>query len=220
LPAWLAEQGPVVLARQDLPQAAWDAILPHAPQALRRDTALLADYAQPEGELVSVVRELVPSLPGPVLDVGCGRGLHQHTDVVGLDLTFALARAFPGRAVVGDAADPPFEASAFQSVLALNLLDSVAQPRIVLGQADALLASGGTLVIACAYAWRDDCTPARERFTPADLLAALRGDGGALELPHLRYTLERVEDPLPWRLRSSPRLSHHFDCQLVVARKA
>ncbi len=120
--------------------------------------------------------------------------------------------------MVGDAADPPFLAGAFRSVLLLNLLDSVRSPRIVLGQADALLAEGGWLVIACAFAFRDDLTPHGERFGPWDLLDALRGRGGRLALP-LEHRVVRVDDDLAWTLRPSERTLHRHRVLGIVSRK-
>ena len=220
LDAWLREQAPVLLARRDLDPAVWALVLPQASEALRTSEALRRTYADPTGELVDAIRAVVPSLPGPLLDLGSGLGVYEHPAATGLDLAFGAARAYGGEGVVGDAVNPPFAAETFRSVLALNLLDSVAEPRVALGQADALLAPGGQLVLACAYAWRDDLTPPRERFTPDDLLVALRGEGGPLALPHLRYAVERVEDGLEWSLQVSPRQRHVYACQLVIARKA
>ncbi|RMG16381.1 MAG: class I SAM-dependent methyltransferase [Planctomycetota bacterium] len=192
-------------------------LLAGAPRARGWDR-LLATYAAPAGELVERVSDLVAGLRGEVLDLGCGRGLHGREDVTGLDASFAMARAFCGRGVVGDAADPPFLAHAFDAVLLLNVLDSCAAPRLVLGQADALLAPGGTLVLSCAFAFADGLTPPGERFGPDDLERALTGEGGPFALD-LRYRLVERRDRLSWRLRVSERVVHEHSCLLLVAVK-
>lgn len=219
LPEWLEQERASVLARRDLPPALEALVLAGARETPPgRDRHLLTVYAAAEGDLPAAAAEVVDAAPGPVCDLGCGVGLHTRSDAVGLDLNFALARAFRGRGVVGDAADPPFLAHAFQTVLLLNLLDSCRDPRLVLGQADALLAQGGRLVVACPFAWDDRVTPPADRFEPDELLAALRGEDTRLEL-NLSYRLRRVEDALSWRLRQGPRTVHEHACQLVVAEK-
>lgn len=111
--------------------------------------ALERSYLDPlESSLRTAVGRIVDGLEGAILDGGCGGGLHGRRDVIGLDMSFPLARAFPGMGIVGDAADPPFEAESFDAVLLLNVLDSTRSPRLVLGQANALLRSGGKLIIS------------------------------------------------------------------------
>ena len=216
---WLASEAGVVLARRDFPDAVLARVLAGAGEALRRGAALERSYLDPlESPLRTAVGTLVNGLEGAILDVGCGAGLHRRGDVIGLDTSFPLARAFPGTGIVGDAADPPFEAGAFDAVLLLNVLDSTTAPRVVLGQADALLRHGGTLIISCPYAWNDAITAPAEQFDPATLLGALQGERNRLELP-LDYEVEEVRDPLEWRVRGGARTVHVHDGQLVVARK-
>ena len=168
--------------------------------------------------LAGRVEDLVSRLSGNILDLGCGGGgLYHRRDVIGVDWNLALARSYGPTAIVADAADPPFAPAGFDNVLLLNLLDSCANPRLVLAQADALLRPGGTLVVSCPYAWADR-VPAAERFSAAELLAALGGDGEALGI-RSHYQVDSVEDPVMWRLRLSARLVQEYACQLVVARK-
>jgi len=217
--AWLASEAGVVLARRDLPEAVLARLLAGAGEALRRGATLERSYLDPlESPLRTAVGALVEGLVGVILDVGCGAGLHGREDVVGLDTSFSLARAFVGTGIVGDAADPPFEAEAFDAVLLLNVLDSTHSPRLVLGQADALLRRGGRLIVSCPYAWNDAITAPAEQFDSVTLLGALRGERNRLELP-LDYEVEEVRDPLEWRVRAGARTVHVHDCQLVVARK-
>jgi len=216
---WLASEAGVVLARRDLPDAVTARVLAGAGEALRRGAALERSYLDPvESPLRAAVDVLVEELAGMVLDVGCGAGLHGRGDVIGLELSFPLARAFVGTGIVGDAADPPFEAASFDAVLLLNVLDSTRAPRLVLGQADALLRSGGRLIVSCPYAWNDGITAPAEQFDGAALVGALRGERNGLEMP-LDYEVERVQDPVEWRVRAGARTVHVHDCQLVVARK-
>ena len=216
LEEWLESERLSVLARE-LPPAA-QALLTQSSERLTRDAHLTRIYRRSGGQLPERVRDLVAGFQGQILDLGCGPGLHARPDVVGLELNFALARAFPGRGVVGDAANPPFLAHAFDAVLAINLLDSVPDPRTVLGQADALLRPGGTLVLACPYAWDPTLTPPPSQFSGPELLATLAGDPGRLGL-ELRYQLLDVEDRCLWRLEQGPRTVQEHACQLVVARK-
>jgi SAM-dependent methyltransferase len=216
---WLASEAGVVLARGDLPEAVRARMLAGAGEALRRAVALERSYMEPlESPLRAEIGRLVAGLEGAILDVGCGAGVHGREEVVGLDLSFTLARAFVGTGIVGDAADPPFEGSSFDAVLLLNVLDSATRPRVVLGQADALLRRGGRLIISCPYAWNDAITAPAEQFDGDTLLGALRGERNRLELP-LDYEVEEVRDPLEWRVRAGSRTVHVHDCQLIVARK-
>ncbi len=154
---------------------------------------------------------------GPLLDLGCGAGLHADARVVGLDNDAASLRHYPGPRVLGDAHDPPFGPHSFAGVLLLNLLDSCRNPRLVLAQADALLHPRGQLLISCAYAFSGSITAEHQRFEPEQLLAGLRGDRSALGL-RLAYGVE-VEDPVSWRLRSGARTVHEFQVQLIRARR-
>ena len=95
---WLEQELPSVVARPDLPE--WARI-----GTLDRDRRVLS--ARLDSPLRARVEELVRSFEGQVLDLGCGTGLHGREDVVGVDLSFPVARAFVGRGLVADAADPP-----------------------------------------------------------------------------------------------------------------
>lgn len=216
LEAWLETERLSVLARELPPEAA--RLLRQGSESLSRDAHLQRVFQSSGGELPERIRTLVNAAEGSVLDLGSGPGLHTREDVVGLELNFALARAFPGRGVVGDAANPPFLAHAFDTVLVVNLLDSVPDPRTVLGQADALLCPGGTLILSCPYAWDPALTPPEAQFVGPELLATLEGDTTPLGL-ELRYEISEVEDRCLWRLHQGPRTVQEHACQLVVARK-
>ncbi|MFM7200807.1 MAG: hypothetical protein ACKO6N_08450 [Myxococcota bacterium] len=70
--------------------------------------------------------------------------------------------------ICADVQDPPFEAGAFGSVVGLNLLDSVADPMLAVGQADALTAPEGMLTLTSPFAWRAALTP-REKWLEPEL---------------------------------------------------
>ena len=193
LDAWLEHHRGSVLARRDLPE-----------DVLRRLGAPLpisGRYGDVAGELVDRVRALVAGLEGDILDLGCGVGWHGRSDVVGVDQDFDMCRNYPGPAVCADAADPPFDGDQFDAVLLLNVLDSCHHSGVVLAQADALLRVGGTLLIACAYAFDDRLGAA---FTPEQLRSKLVG-----------YDLVGCEDPLTWRLRTGPRRVFEYSCELL-----
>lgn len=218
--AWLSTEAPAVFARRDLPDPVRVRLLEGAGGVLARDERLAQSYAAPlDSPLHAAVNTQLAELSGLLLDVGAGAGLGEHAERrVAMDLHFGLARAHPGVGVVGDAADPPFEAERFDGVLLLNVLDSCADPRLVLGQADALLRPGGQLLIAVAWAWSDAVTPPRLRFDAARLHAALGGDPRALGL-RLAYRTEHAEDGLIWRLAAGPRTVHEHRCALLRLRK-
>jgi SAM-dependent methyltransferase len=128
------------------------------------------------------------------------------------------------RLVQGDVMDPPFEAGAFTFVLALSLLDTVAEPFIALGQLDALLAPGGLLFLAQPYHWEVQATPARAWWTTTGVTGAevLRRTllGQNLWLPHFSYEILEEVDDLCWALPASRRLVHRYFMHALLARKS
>lgn len=67
-----------------------------------------------------------------------------------------------------DALDPPLLPRAFDRVVALNLLDSVANPRLLLDVLDGLCDVGGELVLGSPYSWQTSVVPDHHRFGGAD----------------------------------------------------
>ena len=124
----------------------------------------------------------------------------------------------------GDIFDPPLQAEVFPAVVALSLLDSVADPLFVLGQLDALLAPGGLMLLGTPYSWDSRVTPPQAWWSHPDatgggmLRAALSGRLPAL--PHLRYELLEELDRVPWAIPGHARLVHRYFLDLVLARKA
>jgi SAM-dependent methyltransferase len=140
-------------------------------------------------------------------------------------------RAGAGRltVVVADALAPPLAAEAFDVVHAGAVLDNVADPLFLLGQADALLRPGGRLLLTSAAAWRPDITPegcwlgttgrgGPDAPGPEELLrAALTGRHPAL--PHLAYDLLEDRPGLRWTVPRDDRCAVTYDLHAVVARK-
>ena len=223
LDAWLATEAAVVFARRDLPEATAARLMRGAGGSLPREAQLVRAYRDaPPSPLHERVAAWISAQPGLFLELGCGLGVGgdvAHDRRIGLDLSFSMARAYPGRGLVGDALDPPFEAGRFDNVLLLNVLDSCRDPRVLLAQADALLRPGGGMLISCAWAWHDEVTPLNARITPDQLHRALAGDRRALGLT-LGYTVEALEDPVIWRLRAGPRTIHEHSVMLIALRKS
>lgn len=128
-------------------------------------------------------------------------------------------RTAPGALLVcGDALDPPFVPGAFDRVVALNLLDSVASPRQLLAVLDGLCAPGGELIVTSPYAWQSSVMAEAERFGGEDPAGALRARleaGTELSGPY------RIEDEaeLPWRLRRDARSHVSYEIHYLRARK-
>lgn len=120
--------------------------------------------------------------------------------------------------VCGDALDPPLVPGAFDRVVALNLLDSVADPGQLLAVLDGLCAPGGELLLASPYAWQSSVMAEHARFGGAspdrDLADALREGVGI----GARYRIEDEAD-LPWTLRRDARSSATYSIHYLRARK-
>jgi SAM-dependent methyltransferase len=140
--------------------------------------------------------------------------------VVALDCAFApLRRNASGLRVCADAGDPPFGPSSFDAVVLANVLDACADPGLVLAQADALLAPGGTLVVTCAFAFQPTVTP-RARWFDADALDAALHDGAPLGGWSIApYAPVRAEHSVAWPLQVSSRTTHVHRVDVRVCRK-
>jgi SAM-dependent methyltransferase len=94
---------------------------------------------------------------GRVLDVGCGEGALRaalparlRSRLVGLDASGTMLGAHPRPVVQADASALPFRAGVFDAVVAVNVLDHLADPTVAITEAYRILASGGCLVAATA----------------------------------------------------------------------
>jgi uncharacterized protein YbaR (Trm112 family) len=120
--------------------------------------------------------------------------------------------------VCADALDPPLVPGVFGRVVALNLLDAVAEPPALLSVADGLCCPGGEILLASPYTWQSAIVTEGSRLGATDPAAELRrrfvaGDGlGA------SYLIEDDTD-VRWWLRADDRLAHVYRVHLLRARK-
>jgi SAM-dependent methyltransferase len=129
------------------------------------------------------------------------------------------------RWVVADIFDPPFMAETFAAVVMLNLLDAVAEPLGLLGQAEALLRPGGVLLTSSPYHFQTAVTPEADglrRWLPPDR-PLTEGvvqwfAGGEFELfPDL--VLEQHACEVPWRIHAHPGFSADYSLHIMRLRK-
>ncbi|MFZ5476390.1 MAG: methyltransferase domain-containing protein [Myxococcota bacterium] len=218
LDGWLAGEAVEALRRDDLPPAC-EAILAQG-TAVARNRELARVYARStEGPLQAWLRDRCGPLAGDVLEIGSGLGVTGRDDGVALDVNLGLLRRHRGQRVCGDAADPPFLGERFDAVVLANVLDSCADPALVLAQADALLRPGGRLVVTCAYAFQDAVTPRARRFRPEALHAAL-AEGAPFFGYVLRHRVVEQETRLAWPLRVSERATHLHEAEAFVTEKS
>jgi SAM-dependent methyltransferase len=156
-----------------------------------------------------VITRLVP--PGPVLDVGCGRGFLLHAlrargyDVHGVELSdYAArhARQILGLEVhVGDFATAPFLPESFNAIIFWHSLEHLPDPLAAIQRAESLLAPGGYLLVALP---NSDSIEAR----------LFRGAWFHLDVPRhyvhfgLKSLLMALRD---WRF--TPRIISHFSLE-------
>jgi len=117
----------------------------------------------------------------------------------------------------GDALDPPLIPRAFDRVVAINLLDSVANPRLLLNVVDGLCVPGGEIILASPYSWQSSVMPEHHRFGGSDPGAALRSLLSSGELGS-RYTIAD-EAELEWPLRRDARSTLTYRIDYIRATK-
>ncbi|MDP2315435.1 MAG: methyltransferase domain-containing protein [Pseudomonadota bacterium] len=217
---WLRSEGVEALRRHDLPDDVAARIAVGTGGAAARNASLVDVYTRSrEGALQDWLRDRIAALDGAILEMGAGIGASSRPDVLALDHNLALLRHHPAARVCGDAADPPFLPASFDAVVLANVLDSCAQPGLILAQADALLRPGGRLIVTCAYAFHEDITPRGQRFGPQELAAALDGRAPLLGygIPHRR--IEEI-DRVAWPLALSERLTHVHAAHALISVKS
>lgn len=157
--------------------------------------------------------------PARVLDAGCGWGVtlealeRRGYRAVGLDVSRrALERLDrPGRSLVRadltDSCDPPIDASGFDAVLALDVIEHLDDDRAAVARLGRLARPGGAVVVsvpALPELWSefDAIQGHRRRYRPETLRSAFEGSGlevervfwwGAWMVPLLR---RRLRSPL------------------------
>jgi SAM-dependent methyltransferase len=120
--------------------------------------------------------------------------------------------------ICGDVLDPPLIPGHYDRVVALNMLDSVARPRLLLAVLDGLCRPGGELILSAPYSWQSSVMDEGERIGGADPAAAVAailrtGDGiGG------RYKIEEEAD-VPWTLRRDARSAVLYRVHYLRARK-
>ena len=189
-----------MLLRNDL-SLEWTNFLLHHSKPLRDAQKQLYSYlSAPKGTLHQWVAKHLKDQSGTVVDLGCGIGLHNRKDVIGVDANWTLLSQYPGKKIIADISNPPFFANSIDCILLLNVIDSYETPFVLLQQVDALLKKGGTVLFSSPFAWNDDITPPREQCSPEQVHHFFTSCG---------YKIEEEEHT--WFVQSSPRSSTKYN---------
>ena len=132
--------------------------------------------------------------------------------------------------LAADALEPPLPAEHFDVAHLGNVLDNARSPLHLLGQADALLAPGGRLLLTCAAAYRADVTPEAEWLgatarsgadapSPPERLRAVL-EGRDPRLPHLSYRLLDERVGLEWIVYPDDATRVVYTVHAIVAEKS
>lgn len=137
------------------------------------------------------------------------------------------ARLAATRWLLADALDPPFAADAFDRVLALNLVDSVADPWLLMGQIAALLRPGGRVLITTPWCLTEAVTP--RALWPTTAFRAALPDASQLDaaVAWLEGSVNgdwdlfcvKAETGLLWSVRSHARMTTHYAVDAVLLQK-
>ncbi len=117
---------------------------------------LAARYTVGESLYERIAERLVSEPDGPVLDVGTGDGPlraalgQRRGPVISVDLSLTMLADQAGPVVLGDATALPFASMAFVAVVAVNVLDHLADPRVAISEAHRVLRPAGLFVAATA----------------------------------------------------------------------
>ncbi len=129
--------------------------------------------------------------------------------------------------VCGNALDPPFAADTFALILCLNVLDSIADPEMLLGQCEALLMNKGALVLSSPYQFKEEVT-AKQRWldqllgNPPDLADAVERlvtgawDHRFMSTMRLQWSARHV----PWRVVINDRMNVRYSMHAMLLRRA
>ncbi|MEM7156579.1 MAG: hypothetical protein AAF799_27275 [Myxococcota bacterium] len=123
--------------------------------------------------------------------------------------------------IAADARQPPLRPGTFAIVLALNLVDSITHPAVLLQQAQALLAPGGGLLLSSPFNWDDGVTEPSLRLdadvAPGDDHAeGVEARVQAL-LPRMRLCWS--DRDVPWSLRIHDRLRCEFSLHAMLLQR-
>lgn len=116
------------------------------------------------------------------------------------------------RLVCADALDPPLVPEVYDRVVALNLLDSVARPSLLLDVLAGLCRPGGEVILSSPFAWASHVMAEDERLGGRDPVADLRA-----RLADRFAIVEEAE--VPWTLRRDARSSVRYRTYWLRARK-
>jgi SAM-dependent methyltransferase/uncharacterized protein YbaR (Trm112 family) len=123
--------------------------------------------------------------------------------------------------LLADIHDPPFSMDAFNSISALNLIDSVKFPLIALGQLDAMLATGGQMLLTSPYVWTEDISDQWLESGDTDphtyMLQLLQGK----RVPEcgFNYRILRQKKGINWRIRRQDTMQFVYRVDLIEAEK-
>ncbi len=145
--------------------------------------------------VTSVLRRFVPSQPGRILDVGCGAGatslgLREFGDVLGVDAHAGATAAAGARGLpvaTMDACHLALRSQSFDLVVALDVLEHLAEDGLARLELSRVLRPGGRLLVSVpAYQWlwssHDLALGHVRRYTRSRLVAALEEVGFEVEL--------------------------------------
>ncbi|MCD4652348.1 methyltransferase domain-containing protein [bacterium] len=122
--------------------------------------------------------------------------------------------------LLSDALDLPFRSGKFGFVSALNLVDIISEPLILLKQMDALLEPGGGLLLTSPFAWKDTTDPEKwleDTETSPDRMLRQILTGERLRDADFRYTIQAERRNIPWLL---PVMKNRLSRYLVYAVRA
>ena len=106
--------------------------------------------------------------------------------------------------LVASADEPGFDDDTFDTILAVNILDAIRDPRRLLGALGRSLRPGGLIVITTPFEYATALTELEDRIEEDELLSTLAAD----------YDVVEDADDVPWHLPVSAR---HHDVYLVRA---
>jgi SAM-dependent methyltransferase len=123
--------------------------------------------------------------------------------------------------LLADIHNPPFKMESFDFISALNLIDSVRFPFTALGQMDALLKPGGTLMLSSPYTWNAEISNdwfETEQIDPHTYTKQLLTGHQAPEFG-LNYRITAEKADIPWKLRKQDTQHFVYFVDLLAAQK-
>jgi SAM-dependent methyltransferase len=123
--------------------------------------------------------------------------------------------------LLADIHNPPFKMESFDFISALNLIDSVRFPFTALGQMDAMLKPGGTLLLSSPYTWDAEISNdwfETEQVDPHTYTRQLLTGQRAPECG-FNYRITGEKAGIPWRLRKQDTQHFVYFVDLLAAQK-